>query len=173
MKQFAFTTHIWLGRHGKAFRSLSHVRLTLQVNRYVRRFKHYIGTSFFRRCFLLFSSQSLTRMRAARRCPSPGAPRTRPSSTAPSAPPTWSAPPPQPQPPRPAAPPPRPTRAQRRPSLSLQGADRPKLPERRPGGKGLPLILSLDTAVLILFMFGPFCSLLAMQTFSLELMKTK
>lgn len=83
--------------------------------------------------FFLMPSQSRTGKRAAKRCPSPAAPRTRPSSTAPSAPPTGSAP----LPPPPRAPPVprlRPTTAQRTgshsralPRPSLQEADCTKL----------------------------------------------
>lgn len=120
-------------------------------------------------------------MRAARRCPSPAAPRMRPSSTAPSAPPTGSALPPRPRP-SPPHPTPLPplllpthrTRAQRRASrggapLSLQGVDRPKLcPERQHWsavascisvtnrGKRFSLSFSLDCTVFNLFLFGLF-----------------
>lgn len=122
--------------------------------------------------YYVVSLQSPTKMKAARRCPSPAAPRTRPSSTAPSALPTGSTPPrrPRPSPPRPAAP--RRISAQRRashggapPSLSLQGADRPKLCRDRPHwsaaacsssltnrGKGFSLSFSSDHTLFNLFL---------------------
>lgn len=121
--------------------------------------------------------QSRTRMRAARRCPSLAALRPRPSSTAPSAPPMGSAPPPLPFLPLPQhLSPPRPTRAQRRasrggaPSRSRRGAD------EQAGGRGFAW---LGTVVSIYSRFGssgasspPFGNALEMQMFSLELMKT-
>lgn len=128
-----------------------------------------------------FPTQSRIRTRAARRCPSPAAPRTKPSSTAPSAPPTGSAPPPRPRPS-----PPHPTRAQRRPSL--QGADRRKpCPSVKPGASLIPatnrgILFSLKCVVFNLLRLHCFCLVhfvllsqcfLKMQMFSLELMKTK
>lgn len=119
-----------------------------------------------------FPTQSPTRTRAARRCPSPAAPRTRPSSTAPSAPPTGSALPPRPPPPQPPPPPrpapPRRAKAQRRAGLSLQGVDGPArclmFPQRKRG------------SLIVSFHLFESCPLLAMrwgkmQRFSLELMK--
>lgn len=133
------------------------------------------------------SLQLPIKTRAARRCPSPAAPRARPFSTAPSAPPTGSAPPPPPPRPRPSPPRPAPQhqiRAQRRASrggaptsLSLQGVDRPT---RCPGviaGVLLPLqclrqaeqreslsasvrtLLFLMYYLFIYFLLGPFCTL--------------
>lgn len=97
-------------------------------------------------CLSLTPPQSRTRTRAARRCRSPAALSPRPSSTAPSAPPTeWA--PPLPPLPRPPPPPPRPTRAQRRasrggaPSRSRRGAD----DEQEGVGEGAGLRLTRDS----------------------------
>lgn len=181
MKQFAYTTckwlfYIWLGWREKAFPSLSG---SYQVNaenlngRNCQRKKlpniivqAYSAVS----TVSSFPTQSPTKTRAARRCPSPAAPRTRPSSTVRSAPPTGSAPPPRPwpPPPHPAAPPPHQTKAQRRashggapPSRSRRGADRPEVRPSVSTGALLPpqsLWQTEGRGVLSQLQFGPQCS---------------
>lgn len=109
--------------------------------------------------------QSPTKTRRARTCPSRAALRTRPSNTAPSAPPTASAPPPRPRlrPLRPLVPP-RQTRAQRRtshggarPRHSRPAADGPAgragwcFQSAVPRGKEFALCFSWDPRLVIYF----------------------